>query len=87
MRRKRLRNAWSRLWAPAPSSPLNGVCPICQGPVAVGSNAYMGNAYSGPMMMPWTPEELTAACAVHGRPPANAATVEALEKLATEGKS
>lgn len=85
MTRRRLRSAWSRLWAPAVTSALNAQCPVCQGPVAVGSSTYLGNAYSGPMMLPWTPEELTAACAVHGRPPANAATVEALEKRAAEG--
>lgn len=86
MRRTRLGKAWSRLWAGAPgASALNAQCPVCQGPVAVGSNTYLGNAYSGPMMMPWTPEELTAACAVHGRPPANEATVKALEKRAAEG--
>lgn len=86
MARGRLRRAWSRLWAPAPPlhRALNAECPICQAPVAVGSNRSIGG-YS-PMMMPWTPAELTAACAVHGRPPANAATVKALAERAGEAE-
>lgn len=84
MRRTRLGKAWSRLWAGAPAaSALNAQCPVCDRPVAVGGNTSLGG-YS-PMMMPWTPEELTAACAVHGRPPVNAATVKALERRAAEG--
>jgi hypothetical protein len=34
-----------------------------------------GNAYGGPMTAPRPQQELIGACAVHGRPPFNDATV------------
>ncbi len=76
-----LRRAWSWRWKPAgprPATP-NAECPICRRPVVVGSTTYMGDMFSGPMMVPSTREELVAACAVHGRSPFNRATIEAAE--------
>jgi len=61
---------------PLPSP--NGSCPICQRPVVVAGNTYLGSMYSGPMMAPRTSEELVAACAVHGRSPFNDASIEAV---------
>lgn len=69
-----------------PDPVLDAECPVCHRPVSVGSNVHMGNAYSGPMMTPRTPEELSGACVVHGRPPRNADTARALEKRRREGQ-
>ena len=79
MRRSRIRRAWAALWKPIPSrAPVpNAGCPICQLPVVASPTTYLGSAYGGPMMVPHTRQELVAACAVHGRPPFNEATVRA----------
>ena len=79
MGRGRIRRAWSALWKPIPPrAPVpNAECPICRRPVVASPTTYLGNAYSGPMMVPHTRQELVAACAVHGRPPFNEATIRA----------
>lgn len=43
--------------------------PICDLPVVVGGAIHIGNVFTGPMMAPWTRQELVNACAVHGRSP------------------
>ena len=47
--------------------------------MVVGGTTYQGNMFLGPMMAPWTRQELVNACAVHGRSPFNDETVQAAE--------
>jgi hypothetical protein len=81
-----IRRAWSWLWRPvqppaggARHRTPNGECPLCARPVVVAGTTHLGNIYTGPMMAPPTRQELINACAIHGRPPFNDATVNAAE--------
>ena len=81
-----IRRGWSWLWSPTSSRTVrasrppkpNAECPVCRRPIVVRGTTYLGNMYFGPMMAPWTRQELINACTVHSRAPFNDETVQAL---------
>jgi hypothetical protein len=72
---------WRRLWAPLKvEMKANAQCPVCGEPVVVAADMMQSSAYSGPIFSPRPPEELVAACAVHGRAPFNQQTLAFLQQ-------
>lgn len=72
---ERLRHVLRWLRSPTPTRVPNAKCSLCGQPVVIEPTTYGGSRFSGPMYAPPTPQEKTAACAVHGRPPFNDATL------------
>jgi hypothetical protein len=61
----------------------NAECPTCGRPIVVGADSSVGSMF-GPMFAPRPPQELRAACAVHGRPPFNRRTLQLLQEHADD---
>ena len=76
---------WHPMVVPALPPQANAKCPSCGRPVVVGEDTMLGGMLGGPMFALRPPQELRAACAVHGRAPFNRRTLDWLHRNEQEG--